>query len=350
MNSFKIGDFVINKFSKPIIVAELSGNHNGKIQNIFKLIDIAKSCGANAVKIQTYTADSLTLKIDNKNFRVKSNNKWKNKTLYNLYDEAHTPWEWHERIFSYAKKKNILCFSTPFDESAVDFLEKYNVKVYKIASFENSHHPLIEKIAKTRKPIIISSGMITKNDLKETISLIKKYHSKIVLLKCTSNYPSDISDANLHTINSIQKDFSVFSGLSDHSLSNIPSIIATSFGAKVIEKHLTLSRKLGGVDSFFSLEPQEFKEMVNSVNSAYIALGKIFYGPTNNEIKNSIKFRRSIFASKDIHKGEFFNEGNIKVIRPGNGLEPKYKSKILNKKSSKNIKKGTPIKWSHVHV
>ncbi len=348
MRNFKIGKYLVSKDSKPLIVAELSGNHNGKIKNILKLIDISKNIGADAIKIQTYKPETLTLDINSSQFVVKGKNIWKNRTLFDLYKEAHTPWDWHKEIFNYAKKKNILCFSTPFDETSVDFLETFNVPVYKIASFENSHHPLIEKIAKTKKPIIISSGMIKLNDLKETISIIKKYHSKIIILKCTSSYPSDIKEANLQSVEYINKKLNIFSGLSDHSLSNIPAIVSTSLGAKIIEKHLTISRKNGGIDSFFSLEPKEFEGMIKNVNRTYKSLGKVYFGPTNSEKRNSIKFRRSIYVKEKIKKGEKFSSKNLVIVRPGYGLEPKYFKKVINFYASKNIKIGTALNWNHI--
>lgn len=328
----------------PFVIAEMSGNHNQSLDKALRIVDAAYTSGADAIKLQTYTADSMTLNIKGGDFDIKDKNSlWFGKNLHDLYSEASTPWEWHEKIFKYAKSLGLICFSSPFDENAVDFLEDLGAPAYKIASFENIHLPLLKKVALTKKPLIISTGMATLTELSETVSVVREAGCKdLILLKCTSTYPASPKNTNTNTIPHMKNLFNCEVGLSDHTLGIGVSIAAVTLGATLIEKHFTLSRSEGGVDSAFSLEPPEFKNLVDETFKAWESLGKINYGPTNDE-KNSIKFRRSIYASKNIQKGEEFSRDNIRIIRPGFGLPPKYYEVLIGKKSKKSYKAGTPL-------
>ena len=301
----KIKNKIISNKNKPFIVAEMSGNHNQSINNALKLVRAAAKSGVDCLKLQTYTPDTLTLNVNKKGFIIKDKKSlWKGKKLYSLYKKAYTPWEWHKPIFEYAKKLGLICFSTPFDNSAVDFLEKLNVPAYKIASFENTDLPLIKKVIKTGKPVIISTGMANLRELKETVSFIKDHGCKnFALLKCTSQYPANPKYSNILTIPNMKKLFGCEIGISDHTLGIGTSIAAVSHGASIIEKHFTINRKNGGVDSSFSLEPQEMKSLVIESKRAWESLGSIKYGPTKGE-KKSIQFRRSLYVAEDIKKGE----------------------------------------------
>lgn len=332
--------------TKPFIIAEMSGNHNQSLERALEIVDAAASSGAHAIKIQTYTPDTLTIDYDKDLFFIEDKNSlWKGRKLYDLYSEAMTPWEWHEAIFARAKEKGIVAFSSPFDETAVDFLEKLNVPFYKIASFENNHFPLLKKVAQTGKPIIMSTGISTAADIFEAVKVLRDNGCKnIVLLKCTSTYPASPENSNLLTIPHMKELFNCEIGLSDHTGGIGVSIAAIALGATVIEKHFTLKRSDGGVDATFSLEPVELKQLVIECERAYQSLGKVSYEILEAE-KKSIQFKRSIYIVQDIKKGEYFTEKNIRIIRPGGGLSPKFIETILGKPAKFDIKRGTPLTW-----
>tara|TARA_B100001250_G_C19769420_1_gene776374 strand:- start:544 stop:1596 length:1053 start_codon:yes stop_codon:yes gene_type:complete len=328
---------------KPFIIAEISANHNGSLKNAKKLIYTAKKCGADAVKLQTYTPQSLTINSRKKDFIIKEGI-WRKNSLWELYKKASTPYSWHKHLFLYAKKINILIFSTPFDENAVDVLEKLKCPFYKVASFEMNHIPLIKKIAKTKKTLIISTGMASLKEIDLTYKIAKKYGSKdIILLYCVSNYPSKISDFNLNNIKILKKKYKCITGFSDHSNDNVIAETAVACGAEVIEKHIALSNQKNSLDFDFSLTENKFKKYVSNLKKINSILGKDFFFRNKSE-KKSLKFRRSIYAIKDIKKNDILTKKNIKIIRPGYGIEPLYFEKILNKKSPINIKAETPLK------
>ena len=335
---------MFKKLIKPFIIAEMSGNHNQNLERALKIIDAAADAGVDAIKLQTYTADTITLPgvytiHDEKSL-------WNGRDLYDLYKEAYTPWEWHKDLFDRAKEKGIICFSTPFDESAVDFLEKLGNPVYKIASFEVNHIPLLKYVAKTGKPVIMSIGASTLAEIDEAVNTLRENGCiNLALLKCTSTYPATPENTNLHTIPHLKQLFNCTVGLSDHILGIGAAIASISLNAMIIEKHFCLSRAEGGVDSAFSIEPHEMKKLVEEVNSAYLALGNISYGISDEEKKSRI-FKRSIYASKDINAGDVFTKDNIKVIRPGDGLHPRYYEKLLGKKADHKIKKNLPISFN----
>jgi len=336
------------KSSKDVyIVAELSANHNHKLEIAKNTIKAAKESGADAIKLQTYTADTLTIQCDNEYFKIKGG-LWDGYTLHDLYKEAYTPWEWHEELFNYAKSIGIDIFSTPFDKSAVDFLEKLNPPYYKIASFEIEDIPLIEYTASKGRPMIISTGIATLADIEEAINACRRVgNNKITLLKCTSSYPAPIEEANLLTIPNMRETFGVDVGLSDHTIGSSVAIAAVALGAKVIEKHFILDRKLGGPDSAFSMEPDEFSFMVKSIREVEKALGKVSYELTDKIKKNRI-FARSLFVVEDVKAGEIINEKNVRSIRPGYGMHPKYYNEIHGKRFRKDFKKGTPLSWEMI--
>ena len=338
LNKMIIQNKIISRKNPPFIVAEVSANHNNSLQRALKLIDEAKKAGADAVKIQTYTADTITLDSKKRDFLITDKKSlWYGKYLYELYKKGSTPWEWHNEIFNRAKKNNIICFSTPFDETAVDFLRKFNPPVFKVASFENNHFPLIKKIIKTKKPIIISLGVSTLKDIQELVIYLRKNKAKnFALLKCTSSYPASVSDSNLKTILDIKKKFNVEVGLSDHTPGIGVAIASVAFGASIIEKHFTLNSNDGGLDDSFSINPSELNSLVCESRRAWESIGKKYFGILKSE-ENSIIFKRSIYASRNILKGEKFTKNNIKIIRPSFGISPKYFDKILGKKSLKNI-------------
>lgn len=338
---------LLNNSTKPFIIAEMSGNHNQSLDRALEIVEAAAASGAQALKIQTYTADTLTLNVDSPDFLITdSESLWKDKKLYDLYNEAYTPWEWHKPIFDRAKELGMIAFSTPFDETAVDFLEELEVPLYKIASFENTDLPLIKKVAATGKPMIISTGMATLAELDELVRTAKEAGCKdLILLKCTSTYPASPENTNILTIPHMKDLFEdVQIGLSDHTLGIGVAVASVALGATVIEKHFTLDRADGGVDAAFSMEPDEMKALVDETERAWIAMGKVTYGPTEKE-KASLKFRRSIYVSKDIKAGEQFTKENIKIVRPGYGLEPKYFNHILKKKARKDYIVGSPLKF-----
>jgi len=325
------------------IVAEVSANHGQDFKRAAALIKKAKACGADAVKFQTYTPDTMTLNVDKPIFRIK-HPKWGGQTLYQLYRKAYMPWDWFKKLKKIADDNEIQFFSTAFDKSAVDFLEELNVSVHKISSFELIDLPLIDYAAKTKKPLIMSTGMATRDEIKEATKTARKAGAKdITLLKCVSSYPADPKDVNLNTIADLRKTFGLSVGFSDHTLGMATSIAAVSLGACMIEKHFTLSRKAKTPDSFFSMEPDELKQLVENIRIAEKALGKVHYGLTRQEEKSRI-FRRSLFAAEDIKAGEAFNEENVKSLRPAGGIPPKYMKSILGKKAKKNIAKGEPLK------
>lgn len=340
---FRIGKKIISKNSEPFIIAEISGNHNGKIENIFKMIDLASKNKIDAIKLQTYTADTMTIDSNRKEFLIKDKkNLWNNVSLYDLYNKAHTPWEWHRKIFSYAKKKKILCFSSPFDETAVDFLEDLKVPAYKVASFENDHYPLLEKIAKTGKPVIISTGLTDIGEIKKIVKFFKIKKSNIALLKCTSTYPADPKKLNLKTIPNMIKKFNVEVGFSDHTIGVASSLAAVALGATIIEKHFTLKRNFG-IDGKFSSTIEELKIIKEQSKVIWNSLGKINYDDKKGN-NSHIKFKRSIYTCKDIKKGEKFTNENLKIIRPRYGVEPIYLNSLINQKSPIDLKGGVPIK------
>ena len=334
----------IGKNYPPFIIAEMSGNHNQSIDRALEIVEQAAKCGVDAIKIQTYTADTMTLDINEGEFFIEDpNSLWKGKSLYKLYEEAYTPWEWHKAIFDKAAELGIIAFSSPFDASAVDFLEELDCPCYKIASFENTDIPLIKKVAATGKPVIISTGMATIEEIADAVQATKDAGCKsLILLKCTSAYPAKASDANISTIIDMKKRFNLPIGLSDHTSGIGVAIASCAIGAEVIEKHFTLNREDGGVDSAFSLEPHEMKSLVEESRRSWEAVGKVAYGPSENENKSKI-FRRSIYVVKDINKGEVFSTDNIRTIRPGLGMLPKYYESVIGKKSSLSLKKGKPL-------
>ena len=340
-----IGNNIISSKNRPFIIAEMSGNHNQSLDKALSIVDAAAAAGADAIKLQTYTADTITLDSKNKDFSIKNKDSlWVGENLHNLYKKANTPWDWHYEIFKRANQKGILCFSSPFDETAVDFLENLEVPAYKIASFENNHIPLIKKVARTGKPMIISTGLAKLNEIELAVDTARENGcSNIVLLKCTSTYPADPKDSNLNTIPHMKELFNLQIGISDHTLGIGAAIAAVSLGASVIEKHFTLSRDDGGIDAEFSLEPDEFKTLVEESKKAWLSLGKISYGPTKNE-KESLMFKRSIYASNNIKKGEEFTSKNIKVVRPGYGAPPFLFENLIGKFAKKDFTYGTPIK------
>lgn len=346
MNDIKIGNYTIGNGHKPFIIAEMSGNHNQSLDRALELVDAAAEAGAHALKLQTYTADTITMKgamtIDDKN------SLWNGKELHELYNMAYTPWEWHKAIFDRAKEKGMIAFSSPFDETAVDFLETLNVPIYKIASFENTHHPLLKKVAATGKPVIISSGVTNRADITESIEVLRKAGCKnIILLKCTSTYPATPENTNLLTIPDFIKTFDCIVGLSDHTMGVGASVAAVALGARVIEKHFTLRRADGGVDSAFSLEPEELKSLVIETERAFLSLGEIQLDILPAEEK-SVQFKRSIFVSKDIKKGEVFSADNLRIIRPAKGLAPKYWDEVVGNTAKTDIKAGTPLSLEHI--
>jgi len=347
--SIKILDRFIGSTFPPFIIAEMSGNHNQSLKRAMDIVEAAAKAGVHAIKLQTYTADTLTIDSDNENFCINDiKSLWKGESLYKLYQEAHTPWDWHEPVFERCRELGLIAFSTPFDETAVDFLENLNVPVYKIASFENNHLPLIRRVASTGKPMIISTGMATIAELDETVATARDSGCEdIILMKCTSAYPASPEESNLVTIPHLRQLFNIEVGLSDHTLGIGVSVAGIALGATVIEKHFTLSRADGGVDSAFSMEPDEMKFLVEEAFDAWHALGNISYGPTTTE-KASIKFRRSVYVVEDIKEGEEFTPENIRVIRPGNGLRPKYYDTLLGKKVNKDVKTGTPLSWDMI--
>lgn len=348
-NTITISDRQIGIKHPPFIVAEMSGNHNQSLEKALSIVDAAAKAGAHALKIQTYTAETMTLNITKDEFLISDKDSlWNGETLYSLYEKAHTPWEWHKPIFKRCKELGILCFSTPFDETAVKFLETLDVPCYKIASFENIDLHLINNIAATNKPLIISTGLATVSELDEMVRQLRKSGANdFILMKCISSYPATPEYSNLKTIPHMRDLFNCQIGLSDHTLGIGVSVTAVALGATVIEKHFTLDRSEGGVDSAFSIEPEELKNLVIETKTAWQSIGKVQYGPTENE-KKSLIYRRSLYIVKDMKKGEILTNENLKSIRPGFGLSPKYYQELLGKKINQNLKMGTPFRWSFI--
>ena len=330
------------------IVAEVSGNHDQSFDKAIKIIDAAIDAGADAIKIQTYTADTLTINSDQEYFQIKDG-PWKGHSLYSLYQQGNTPWEWHEKLKKHAESKGVVLFSSPFDATAVDFLEKLGVELYKIAGYEMADIPLLRKVAQTGKPIIMSAAMASADEVQLSVETLRKYGSgQIAVLHCVETYPAALEDMNVATVADIIKRYNVVSGLSDHSLSNTASIASVALGGSIIEKHVTLRRADVGHDSAFSLEPQEFKQLVDTVREVEKSIGIPTYGVGLSEIPQQI-FKRSLFVVADVKKGEVFTEKNIRSIRPGNGLAPKYYDAVVGKTASKDIVTGTPLDFSLIN-
>lgn len=349
MNSFEIDGRKIGKGYPAYIVAELSANHGNDINIAIESIKIAKEIGADAVKLQTYTADTLTIDCDNEYFQIHQNTLWDGETLYSLYKKAYMPWEWQPILKEVADSIGITLFSTPFDKSAVDFLENLNVSAYKIASFEIFDLELIKYAASKQKPMIISTGVATLEDIEDAINACKSVgNEQIALLKCTSSYPAQLEDMNLATIKDMSEKFSCIVGLSDHSFGALAPIVATTFGASIIEKHFMIDKSVGGADSGFSLDRFEFELLVKSVREAEIAIGKVEYELSQKTKISKELFGRSLFVVKDIKEGDVFSSENIRSIRPGFGVKPKYLVDILGKKAKVDLKKGTPMKMEYV--
>lgn len=347
--SIKIANRCIGRAHAPFVIAEMSGNHNQSLERALQIVEAAACTGAHALKIQTYTADSMTLDLDEGEFHISDpNSLWAGTSLYKLYGEAFTPWEWHKPIFDRARELGMIAFSTPFDDKAVEFLESLDVPCYKIASFENTDLPLIRRVAATGKPMIISTGMATVAELDETVRVARQAGCKdLILLKCTSTYPASPENTNILTIPHLRELFGCETGLSDHTMGVGVSVAAVALGASVLEKHFTLSRAEGGVDSAFSLEPQEMAQLVVETERAWQSLGRVSYGATAAEEKSRV-FRRSIYASEDIAAGELLSPSNVRIIRPGLGLPPKYFEHVIGKRAKQAIKRGTPISWEFI--
>ncbi len=349
MEAISINNHLIGPGHPVYIIAELSANHNRDFEKAVRIIERAKDAGADAIKLQTYRPDTITLDCDNEYFRVKGT-QWEGRTLYELYEEAFTPWEWQPRLKKIADRLGLDCFSAPFDFTAVDFLEKMDVPAYKVASFENVDIPLLRKIALTGKPIIMSTGMATLDEIEEAVRTIRESgESGLALLKCTSAYPAPPEEMNLRAIPHLAQAFDVPVGLSDHTLGSTVPVAAVSLGACIIEKHLTLSRNDPGPDSKFSMEPHEFEEMVKAVRVAEIALGHASYETTESE-KAGRALRRSLFIIEDVKAGQPFTEKNVRSIRPGHGLHTRYLEEILKGRASRDLKKGTPLTWDCVQA
>lgn len=338
-----LGNKKVGTNHKPFVIAEMSGNHNQSLDRALAIVEAAAKSGAHAIKLQTYTADTMTMKGA---YTIHDQNSlWNGRELYDLYKEAYTPWEWHKPIFEKAKSLGMVAFSSPFDETAVDFLEELGAPFYKIASFENTDWPLLERVAKTKKPVIMSTGVSRLSDLDESVRLLRSNGCQdIVLLKCTSTYPATPENTNLITIPHLASMFKTVVGLSDHTMGVGASVAAVALGARVIEKHFTLRRADGGVDSAFSLEPEELKSLVIETERAFLAMGQVQYGVQEAE-KPSLKFKRSLYFSQSIPAGTIVTKEHIKAIRPGDGIETKYLNLVLGKKVSRDIKAGTPVQW-----
>ena len=344
-----IGSHLIGVDQPPFVIAEISGNHNQSLDRAFELVDAAATAGVHALKLQTYTADTITLNVSGGDFEIRDEGSlWAGQNLHDLYAKAHTPWEWHRPIMERARQHGLLCFSSPFDETAVDFLEDLDVPAYKIASFENNHLPLIRRVAATGKPLIISTGLASLADLEQAVTTAREAGCRdLVLLKCTSTYPATPENTNIRTLPHLRELFGCEVGLSDHTMGVGVSVAAVALGATVIEKHFTLARADGGVDSVFSLEPTEMTSLVQETQRAWQALGEVRYGPTKAEIA-SLQFRRSIYVAAEIAMGEPFTPQNIKVVRPGNGAPPYLYDQLLGRPARRAFKPGTPLNLDHL--
>ncbi len=341
-----IGSFKIGRDSRPFVIAEMSGNHNQSLERALEIVDAAAKTGAHALKIQTYTADTMTLDLEEGEFFITDpNSLWKGTSLYKLYQEAHTPWEWHKPIFDRCHELGMIGFSTPFDNTAVDFLETLDVPCYKIASFENTDLPLIRRVAATGKPLIISTGMATVAELDEAVRAAREVGCRdLILLKCTSTYPATAENTNILTIPHLRELFGCEVGLSDHTMGIGVAVASVALGASVIEKHFTLSRADGGVDSAFSMEPAEMAQLVLESGRAWQAMGQVAYGPTEVE-KKSLQFRRSLYVVQDLKAGDVLTRENVRAIRPGLGLPTKYLEQVLGKTVKQDVKRGTGLGW-----
>ena len=344
----KIDGFTINENSPVFIIAELSANHNGSIDTAKETIRAAKRAGADAIKFQTYTPDTMTIDVKGEDFMLSQGTIWDGRYLHDLYQDAYTPWDWHEELFRVAKEENLVCFSSPFDETAVEFLEKLNVPAYKIASFEITDIPLIELVASKGKPIIISTGIAEEKDIELALDACERMGNKnVALLKCTSSYPAPVKEANMLMVRDLAKRFNVITGLSDHTMGSTVPVVATSLGAKIIEKHFILDRSIGGPDSTFSMNEQEFTDMVTAVREAEKALGTIDYSLTEKQ-KQGRNFARSLYVVKDIAEGGVFTKENIRSIRPGFGLHPKYYSELMGKKAKTALSRGKALSLNDI--
>jgi N-acetylneuraminate synthase len=333
--------------SRPYLIAEMSGNHNQSLDRALEIVDRAADAGADAVKLQTYTPDTMTLNLRSPGFVIEDEGSlWTGRQLYDLYKDAYTPWEWHKPIMERAAARGLHCFSTPFDDSAVDFLEQLGVPAYKIASFENVDLPLIRRVAMTGKPMIISTGMASAAEIDEAVGTARAAgNAQLVLLKCTSTYPATPANTNLRTIPNLRETFGCQVGLSDHTMGCGVSVAAVAFGAVVIEKHFTLRRADGGVDSAFSMEPEEFLQLRTETERAWLGLGGVVYGGTADEEK-SRQFRRSMYVAKNLHAGDVLSRENVRVVRPGFGLPPRFLDVVLGKRVNRDVVAGTPLDWS----
>lgn len=347
MVKMTIGNFDLDK-QGVFVVAELSANHGHDLSIAKESIYAAKEAGADAIKFQTYTADTITINSDKEYFKLRSGTIWDGQTLYELYSKAYTPWEWHQELFDCARKAGLVCFSSPFDKTAVDFLEKLDVPAFKIASFEIIDIPLIKYAASKGKPIILSTGTAGISEINDAVMACRKVgNDDIILLQCASQYPSRIEDLNLATIRNMRETFNVEVGLSDHTKSNVPAIVATTLGAKIIEKHFILDKTIKSEDAEFSLDKNEFAELVKEVRDAEKSIGKVDYSITKKKM-NAKKLGRSLFIVKNVKIGEKFTEKNVKSIRPGNGISPKYYDEIIGKKANRDIERGTPFSWEMI--
>lgn len=350
LNDIKIADYTVGAGHKPFLIAEMSGNHNQSIDRAMEIVEAAAASGAHALKLQTYTPDTMTLNLKTDGFVIQDDQSlWTGRNLYDLYKEAYTPWEWHAPIMERCKKLGLLCFSTPFDETAADFLNGLNVPCFKIASFENTCIPLLKKVAQFKKPVIISTGMATVGELDESVQTLRQHGcNDIILLKCTSTYPATPSNTNISTIPHMRELFKTQVGLSDHTMGTGVSVASVALGAVLIEKHFTLNRADGGVDSAFSMEPAEFKMLAVETERAWQALGQITYGTQNNQEEKSKAFRRTIYVAEDVKQGEVLTEKNIRCVRPGFGLETKYYEQIMGRAFNRALPKGTPMKLEYL--
>lgn len=341
----EIGNIAIGRDNPVFIIAELSANHNGSLETAIETIKAAKRTGANAIKLQTYTPDTMTIDSNDSDFMLSQGTIWDGKKLYDLYKEAYTPWEWHEKLFKVAEDEGLICFSSPFDKTAVDLLEELNAPAYKIASFEITDIPLIELVASKGKPVIISTGIAEKEDIELALDACQRMgNENIALLKCTSSYPAPIEEANMIMVKDLANRYDVISGLSDHTMGNTVPIVATCFGAKIIEKHFILDKSVGGPDASFSMDEQEFSEMVRAVREAEKAIGEVSYSLTDKQ-KKGREFSRSLYVVEDIKEGDSVTEENVRPIRPGYGLHPKYYSQVIGKKVRTNLQKGTRLSF-----
>ena len=348
MKSIKIGNYTINQESPVFIIAELSANHNGSIDTAIETVKAAKRAGANCIKLQTFTADTITLDSKKEDFKISQGTLWDGQYLHDLYKTTHLPWEWHEKIMEVAKEEDLICFSSPFDPTSIEFLESLNVPAYKIASFEITDIPLIELAASKGKPVIISTGIAEQEDIELALDACKRMgNNDIALLKCTSSYPAPIDEANMSMVKDLAERYDVISGLSDHTMGSTVPVVATALGAKIIEKHFILDRSIGGADASFSMNEAEFTAMVKAVREAESAVGVISYNLTEKQKKGK-DFARSLYIVEDMEAGDIITKENVRSIRPGFGMHPKFFKDVLNKKVVADLEKGTPLKVSFI--